>query len=146
MQYIFILLSEDMALKRRLQKQNITPKIILGSDSDEQLSEGKGTSPCVTWTLTVTMRHNTDRLYLNSTFWACNPQPYRGPSRLRQNEASYIRTDCKSLTIFMLFFSEIMQLLVEKTYTYYHKYLDMLDIGHAPLPDMAIEEMYLFYL
>jgi hypothetical protein len=22
----------------------------------------------------------------------------------------------------------------------------MLDIGHAPLPDMAIEEMYLFYL
>jgi hypothetical protein len=43
----------------------------------------------------------------------------------------------------MLFFFEIIQLLAEETNRYYHQYLDMLDKGHAPLPDMTIQEMYL---
>jgi hypothetical protein len=42
----------------------------------------------------------------------------------------------------MLFFSEIMQLLLEETNKYYHQYLGMLDKGQAPLPNMIIQEVY----
>jgi hypothetical protein len=44
----------------------------------------------------------------------------------------------------MLFFLEIMQLLVEETNRYYHQYLDTLDEGCSPLPDVTVQEMYLF--
>jgi hypothetical protein len=44
----------------------------------------------------------------------------------------------------MLFFLEIMQLLVEETNRYYHPYLDTLDEGRSPLPDVTKQEMYLF--
>jgi hypothetical protein len=33
--------------KRRLQEQNITQELILGTDSDEQLSEGEDVPPSV---------------------------------------------------------------------------------------------------
>jgi hypothetical protein len=44
----------------------------------------------------------------------------------------------------MLFFLEIMQLLVEESNRYYHQYLDTLDEGRSPLHDVTIWEMYLF--
>jgi hypothetical protein len=52
--------------------------------------------------------------------------------------------DSLPLSIFMLFFLEIMQLLVEKTNRYYHQYLETIDEGCSPLPDVTILEMYLF--
>jgi hypothetical protein len=44
----------------------------------------------------------------------------------------------------MLFFLEIIQLLVEETNRYYYQYFDMLYEGSAPLPDVTIHEMFLF--
>ena len=44
----------------------------------------------------------------------------------------------------MLFFFEIIQLLVEETNGYYHQYLDTLDEGRSPLPDLTVQEMCLF--
>ena len=44
----------------------------------------------------------------------------------------------------MLFFFEIIQLLVEETNGYYHQYLDTLDEGRSPLPDVTVQEMCLF--
>jgi len=43
----------------------------------------------------------------------------------------------------MLFFFEIMQLLVEET-NGYHQYLVTLDKGRSPLPDVTVQEMSLF--
>jgi hypothetical protein len=37
-----------------------------------------------------------------------------------------------------------MQLLVEETNRYDHQYLDTLHEGSSPLPDLTIQEMYLF--
>jgi hypothetical protein len=52
--------------------------------------------------------------------------------------------DSSSLSILMLFLFEIMQLFVEETKRYYYQYLDILGRGHISLPDVTIQEMYLF--
>jgi hypothetical protein len=44
----------------------------------------------------------------------------------------------------MLFFLEIIQLLVVETNMYYHQYLDSLDDRWSPLPDVTLKEMYSF--
>jgi hypothetical protein len=43
----------------------------------------------------------------------------------------------------MLFFFEIIRLLVEETSRYYHQYLDTLD-GQSTLPGMTVQEICLF--
>jgi len=43
----------------------------------------------------------------------------------------------------MLFFLEIIQLLVEETKRYYQHYLDTLDKGRFPVTGITIQEMYL---
>jgi hypothetical protein len=44
----------------------------------------------------------------------------------------------------MLFFLEIIQLLVVQTNRHYHQYLDSLNDRWSPLPDMTLKEMYSF--
>jgi hypothetical protein len=44
----------------------------------------------------------------------------------------------------MLFFHEIMLLLVEETNRYYHQYLETIAEGRSPLSDVTIPEKYLF--
>ena len=44
----------------------------------------------------------------------------------------------------MLFFFEIIQLLVEETKRYYHQYLDALDEGWSSLPAVTVHDMCLF--
>jgi hypothetical protein len=46
--------------------------------------------------------------------------------------------DCMPLSMFMLFFFEIMQLLVEWTNRYYHQHLDVLGEGHDYTGNMLI--------
>jgi len=46
--------------------------------------------------------------------------------------------------MFMLFFVEIIWLLVEETNRYHHQYLDTLDKGQSLLPDVTVQEMCLF--
>jgi hypothetical protein len=47
------------------------------------------------------------------------------------------------MSVFMLFFLEIIQLLVVEAKRHYHQYLDTLDKGWSPLPDMTVQEMFL---
>jgi hypothetical protein len=57
---------------------------------------------------------------------------------MRQNEPLPNMKAASSLRVSMLFFLEIIQLLMEETNRYYHQYLDMLDEGYAPLPDVTV--------
>jgi hypothetical protein len=57
----------------------------------------------------------------------------------------HINKDSSPLSVFMLFFLEIMRLLLEETNRYYHQYLDTLEEGRFPLPDVTIQEMYYCY-
>jgi hypothetical protein len=59
-------------------------------------------------------------------------------------EAPHINKDSSPLSIFMLFFFEIIQLSVEETNRYYHQYLGTLDKEWSPLPDVTAQEMCLF--
>ena len=44
----------------------------------------------------------------------------------------------------MLFFFEIIQLLVEETNRHYHQYLGTLNEERSQLPDVTVQEMCLF--
>jgi len=67
-----------------------------------------------------------------------------GPGGFRQAEVPHISKDSLPPSIYMLFFFEIIQLLVEEINGYYHQYLDTLEEGQFSLPDVTIQEMCLF--
>jgi hypothetical protein len=52
--------------------------------------------------------------------------------------------DCTPLSIVMLVLFEIMQLFVGKINRYCGQYLNVLDEVHSSLPDVAVNETYLF--
>jgi hypothetical protein len=67
-----------------------------------------------------------------------------GAAGINLNEAPHVNKDSTPLCVFMLFFTEIIHLLVEETNRYYQQYLDSLEDGHSPLPDVTDSEMFLF--
>ena len=58
-----------------------------------------------------------------------------GPRGKKDNEASHINDSSSPLSVFLLYFAEIITLLVVETNRYYHDYLDRLDDGPSPDPD-----------
>jgi hypothetical protein len=62
----------------------------------------------------------------------------------RQNVTTHINKDLTPYSIFMLYFASVITLLVEETNIYYHQYLDTLDDGPSPLPDITVTEIFLF--
>jgi hypothetical protein len=67
-----------------------------------------------------------------------------GPREKQDNEASFLNDGSKPLSVFFLYFAEIITLLVVKTNRYYHDYIDRLDDGLSPEPDVTEAEMFLF--
>jgi hypothetical protein len=54
--------------------------------------------------------------------------PFIGdPSGLKTQEAPYVNKNSSPTTIFHLFFTDVIQLLVAETNKYYNQYLDTLD-------------------
>jgi hypothetical protein len=60
------------------------------------------------------------------------------------NEAPHVNKDSTPLCVFMLYFTAIIHLLVVETNRYYHLYIDSLDDGRSPRPDVTDSEMFLF--
>jgi len=63
------------------------------------------------------------------------------PAYNKQRHPTSIKT--LLLSVFVLFFFGIIQLL-EETNRYYHYYWDKLDKAWSPLPDMTVQDMCLF--
>jgi hypothetical protein len=63
---------------------------------------------------------------------------------MKIGEAPHINNTSNPLAVFMLFFAEVIGLLVVETNRYYHQYLDTIDQGPSPLPDISEAEMFLF--
>jgi hypothetical protein len=61
----------------------------------------------------------------------------------RQNMAPHMNKDSTPYSVFMLYFESVIALLVEETNRYYYQYLDTLDDGPSPLPDVTESEMFL---
>jgi len=67
-----------------------------------------------------------------------------GPKGKKDNEVSHINDGSSPLSIFLLFFAEIITLLVVETNHYYHDYTDRLDDGPSPEPDVTEAKMFVF--
>ena len=65
-----------------------------------------------------------------------------GPRGKKDNEASHINNRSSTLTVFHLYFAEIITLLVVQTNHYYHDYIDRLDNGPSPEPDVSEAKMF----
>jgi hypothetical protein len=57
---------------------------------------------------------------------------------------SHINEGSSALTIFFLYFAEIITLLLVQANCYYHNYRDRLDDGPSPQPDVTEAEMFVF--
>jgi hypothetical protein len=66
------------------------------------------------------------------------------PRGKKSNEAPHINDSSSPLSIFLLFFAEVITLLVVETNRYYHYYVDTLDNGPSPVPDVTEHEISLF--
>jgi hypothetical protein len=137
-----------MALKGRLQDEDIAQELILDTDSEAHISEDD-ISPQSDSDTEEDDRTDTGYRDWTDTSQSRSSSPvihkFTGKlSGLRQNKAFHINKDSSPLSMFMLFFLETMQLLVEETNRYYHQYLDALYEGCSSLPDVTIKEMYLF--
>ena len=67
-----------------------------------------------------------------------------GPRGKKDNEASHINDGSSPLSVFLLYFAEIITLLVVETNRYYQDYIDGLDDGPSPEPDVTEAEMFVF--
>jgi hypothetical protein len=87
-----------------------------------------------------------------STSWTRPSSPqtsvvhtYTGGNRgKKDNEAPHINDASSPLSVFLLYFAEIITLLVVESNRYYHDHVDRLDEGPSPLPDMTEAEMLVF--
>jgi len=66
------------------------------------------------------------------------------PRGKKDNEASHINDGSSPLSVFLLYFAEIISLLVVESNCYYHDYIDRLDDGPSPEPDVTEAEMFVF--
>ena len=69
---------------------------------------------------------------------------YTGGPRGKDNEASHINDGSSPLSVFLLYFAEIITLLAVETNCYYQDYIDRLDDGLSPDPDVTEAEMFVF--
>jgi hypothetical protein len=74
----------------------------------------------------------------------CNSKFFRGAVKINLSEASHMKRGCTPLCMFMLYFTEIIHLLVEESNRYHHQYLASLEDRPSPLPDVTDSEIFLF--
>ena len=67
-----------------------------------------------------------------------------GPRGKRNSEAPHINDSSSPPSGFLLYFAEIITLLVVETSRYYHQHIDRHDEGPSPLPDVTETEMIVF--
>jgi hypothetical protein len=139
--------------KRTLEEEDIAQELFLDSDSDAHDSEDE------LWSPDSVSDHDSDResdrdgtrpgdaQWTNTRSWRGAPIIHRftgDPSGLRQSQAPTVNKHSTPLSVFMLFFLDIIQLLVVETNRYYRQYLDTLKKRRSPLPDVTMQEMYSF--
>ena len=86
-----------------------------------------------------------------STQWTLPPYPRRrvlhpftGAPKGKSSEAAHVTSQSTPLSVLMLFFAEIITLLVVETNRYYHDCLDSTDEQHHPQRDVTEAEMFVF--
>ena len=83
--------------------------------------------------------------------WTLPPQPRRrvvhtfiGAPNGKSREAAHITSKSTPLSVLLLFFAEIITLLVVETNHHYHKFLETSDDGPSPKREVTEAEMFAF--
>ena len=83
--------------------------------------------------------------------WTLPPKPRRrlvhnfiGAPNGKSNEAAHITPASTPISVLLLYFIEIITLLVGETNCYYHQFLDSFEDGPSPQCDMTEAEMFSF--
>jgi len=83
--------------------------------------------------------------------WTLPPQPRRhvvhtftGASNGKSGEAAHVMSESTPLSVLLLFFAEIVTLLVVETNRYYHQFLGNSDDGPSPIREVTEAEMFAF--
>jgi len=83
--------------------------------------------------------------------WTLPPQPQRhvvhnftGAPNGKSREAAHVTSESTPLSVLLLFFAEIITLLVVETNRYYHQFLENSDDGHSPEREVTEVEMFAF--
>jgi len=83
--------------------------------------------------------------------WTVSPLPQRhvvhtfiGAPNGKSREAAHLMCQSTPLSVLLLFFAEIIILLVVETNRYYHQFLENSDDGPSPTRDMTEAEMFVF--
>ena len=67
-----------------------------------------------------------------------------GASNRKSSEAAHITPESTPLSVLLLFFTEIVTLLVVGTNRYYHQFLDNFEDGPSPQHEVTEAEMFSF--
>jgi hypothetical protein len=133
-----------MAMKRRLENDEIERQLIFDTDSDcctEDEDNDWGYEDEDDEELQPSSSSLSSSSSLPSS-WGTPQQNgrrdvnnfYGGAVGINPDEAPHVNKDSTPLCVFLLFFTGIIHLLVEETNRYYHQYLDSLEDGPSPLP------------
>jgi len=83
--------------------------------------------------------------------WALPPKPqkrvvhtFTGASNRKSSEAAHITKESTPLSVLLLFFAEIITLLVVETNQYYDQFLQNSDDGPSPQREVTEAEMFAF--
>jgi len=106
------------------------------SDEEDAVESGPGEQIQQAVTLQWT-RHSCPQSSVTHAFTGA-------PRGKKDNEASHINYGSSPLSVFLLYFAEIISLLEVETNRYYHDYIDRLDDGLSPEPDVTEAEMFVF--
>jgi len=83
--------------------------------------------------------------------WTMPPPPWRrvvhnftGAPNGKSKEAAHVTSESTPLSVLLLFFAEIITLLVVETNRYYHQFLQNSDDGHSPKREVTEAEIFAF--
>ena len=86
-----------------------------------------------------------------SCLWTLPPQPqkhvvhtFTGASNGKSREAAHVTSESTPISVLLLFFAEIITLLVVETNCYYHQFLENSGNGHSPEHEVTKAEMFAF--
>ena len=144
-----------MAPKRKLCDEEIESELICDTDSDEYVDDSEsdktddddddGDDGDKEQPLSVMQKQQVMKWELRCQADQTHVRWFTGGNRgNKKNEAPHINKKSSPLSICMLYFTSVIDLLVTETNRYYHQYLDRRDKTPNPLPDITNPKMFLF--